>query len=114
MPAFVTIDLPEDVFDTSGATIERRKRIAVAKFDQIQALTKDPKAKPEQMYQLLAEMIPRWDGVLSVETDEPLPNPEEDHTVFQWLDMTEQLPWLIEVCQMSPGKLKKAHGPGRT
>lgn len=110
---YVLIPAPEEVFDVEGATITRRKRISVAAIDamdQIRRTGNDVNA----LYRAMAELIPEWDGILHVDTGEPLPNPKEDPAAFAGLDVTEQLPWLGEVLKMNPGKLRKAQGRGPT
>ena len=112
MPKYVTIDAPEEVWDVEGATITRRKRIAVARLDEMQAIARE-REDEKALYEQLAELIPEWQGILDVETDEPLANPQDDPMVFSRVDITEQFPWLMDLLKMTPGKLKKAQGPGQ-
>lgn len=109
---YVTIPLPEEIWDVEGATVKRRKRISVARMDDLQDIAQEAQ-DPEALYSNLAELIPSWEGVLDVETGEPLPDPQDDPMVFSRVDITEQFPWLMELLKMTPGKLKKAQGPGQ-
>jgi hypothetical protein len=91
MTKFVRIQLPPEIFDVEDATAEKRKRVPVAWIDEMLAASTS-----DEVYAVLARVFPRWQGVLDVETDEPLPNPEDDPAVFARLDNAEQLPWLGE------------------
>lgn len=101
--AFIAVPCPEDVFDTPDAVIMRRKRVAIWKLDQINAFQPGQEA---QMYDLFAELIPAWDGVLDVETGKPLPNLSDDPNGLTRLD-TEQLAWLSGVLRQTPANLLK-------
>ena len=95
---YVTITLPEDVFDVEGATVVRRKRVSVAEVDRLRNLgktVKDPKDAEEELYEGMAKIWPRWDGVVDVDSGELLPNPETNPFVFARLGITEQLPWFM-------------------
>lgn len=87
----VVIDAPEDIFDVEGATISRRKRIPLWRVDAMRRA-----ATSEEVYEHMAAIIPEWQGIVDVETGEPLVNPCEDATVFSHLDSREQMAWLGE------------------
>lgn len=95
-PTTIAIPLPADIFDTEGGVIYRAKRISAARIDALRM-----SSNSVELYENLAVIYPRWEGVTSAETGEPLPNPEDDPTVFNHLDALEQLPWISE--QLRPG-----------
>ncbi|MCL4867790.1 MAG: hypothetical protein KJ063_02380 [Anaerolineae bacterium] len=88
--ALITIPCPEEIFEAEGVTIRRRKRVAVWKMDALKA------AKlPEDVYAIVAGLVPTWDGVCDVDTGEQLANPADDPSVLSKLD-GEQLTWIIQ------------------
>lgn len=93
----VRIDCPPEIFDVDGAHIMRRKRVPVYLVDDIKG-----SQSSEETYALMAQLVPRWNGVIDVVTGEPLANPEDDHSVFSRLDVIEQIKWIIEVSQKNP------------
>jgi len=104
----VRIDLPAAVFDVEGAYVMRKKRIAIWRLDAIKECT-----TADEVYSLVAALIPTWYGVLDVDTDEPLGDPELDPKVFGHLDAQEQWPWLVGCLQASP-KGQASRGPDQT
>lgn len=96
--ALIRIDCPPDVFDVDGAYIMRRKRVAVYKMD---AMRNFKPGQEEQMYEIFADLIPQWNGIVDVETGEPLANLEDEPTGLTKLD-NEQLQWLTKMLQASP------------
>ena len=54
------------------------------------------------VYECLASFFPEWDGIIDVETGEPLANPSEDPSVFGRIDRFEQLPWFAQQIQVRP------------
>lgn len=105
----VRFDCPPELFDTQGAYILRRKRIAVYKLDAIKAI----KDESEKVYPLLAELVPQWQGVLDVETGGELANPETNTDVLKHLD-TPQLTWIVKMLSADPGDQKPYPTPDRT
>lgn len=105
----VRFDCPPELFDTQGAYIMRRKRIAVYKLDAI----KDIRDESDKVYPLLAELVPQWHGVLDVETGEELPSPEMDATLLAHLD-TPQLKWIVKTLSADPGDKTLYPTPDRT
>lgn len=93
----VRFNCPPELFDTTGAYILRRKRVAVWKLDAIKA-SKDASA---EVYPMMAELVPQWHGVLDVDTGQPLPHPGVDAAVLSHLD-TPQLTWIVKMLQASP------------
>lgn len=85
----ITLEAPEEIFDVEGATIERRKRIPLWRVDAMRTAQSS-----EEVYEQMAAIFPAWNGIVDVETGEPLPNPEDDPSVFGRLDKMEQMPWL--------------------
>lgn len=94
----VPIDCPPELFDTNDAYVMRRKRVAVWKLDAIKA-SKDP----NEVYKIMSELIPEWYRVLDVDTEELLPDPRTDPSVFSRLD-NEQLVWMVKILQAKPDK----------
>lgn len=88
-PKLIELKAPENIFDVEGATIMRRKRIPLWRVDAMRIAESS-----EEVYEQMAACFPRWEGIVDVETGEPLPNPEDDPTVFSKLDKMEQMPWL--------------------
>lgn len=93
----VRIDCPPEIFDVDGAYILRRKRVPIYMIDAI----KDS-GSADETYAMMAQLVPRWSGVIDVVTGEKLPHPEDDPTVFSKLDMIEQIKWIIESTQKNP------------
>jgi hypothetical protein len=106
MTKFVRIQLPPEIFDVEDASVEKRKRVPVAWVDEMLAAQTSG-----DVYEVMARVFPRWSGVLDVETEEPLPNPEEDPEVFARLDNSEQLPWFGE--QLRGGQQGNGTAPRR-
>lgn len=105
----IAVDAPEEIFDVNGATISRRRRVAIQAIDDMKA-----SKTADELYQKLAELIPAWNGIVDVDTGEALPSPAEDPKVFGRLD-TEQLGWLSGKLLQTPlGDLKKSMKSGRT
>lgn len=102
--ALIQVPCPEDVFDVDGAYVMRRKRIAVWKLDAISALKK---GEEDKMCQIYADLIPEWEGVLDVETGEPLANLADNPDGLLSLD-SEQLTWLSQLLRVSPSQLSSA------
>ena len=102
--ALVIIDCPVDAFDVEGAYIERRKRVPMWQVDDV----KESKSS-EEVYEKLAQIIPRWHGVVDMVDGSPLANPEDDHMVFSRLDMFEQFAWIMTRFQVNP-KNQYRHG----
>ena len=85
----IPMNAPESIFDVEGAVIYRRKRVPVWRVDELRT-----SETPEEVYSRLANLVPRWEGVVDCETGEPLANPEDDPSVFGHLDSREQMPWI--------------------
>jgi len=104
----VEVACPPDIFDVEGAAIWRRKRVPMWRLDAI-------KTAPNQaaLFENLTALVPKWKGVLDVETGEALAHPQDDPNVFDKLD-TEQLGWIVEMLQVMPGKLAGYIAKGRT
>lgn len=100
----IQVACPEEVFDVGGAFVMRRKRIAVWKLDAIASLKK---GEEEKMCQIYADLIPEWEGVLDVETGEPLPNLADNPAGLLSLD-SEQLTWLSQLLRVSLSQLSSA------
>lgn len=106
MPKFqtITVPLPVEMFDVDGATAERRRRVSVQRVNDLHAIRK-ASGDESDLYAALADIWPRWDGVIDVDTGEPLPNPEDDPGVFRRIDMGDQLGWLVgRGCAYSPNR----------
>lgn len=93
----VTIPCPAEIFDVEGAYIQRRKRVPVWMVDEMKGFS-----KADDIYPLLARIVPRWHGVTDPETGEALADPQDDPLVFGKLDIFEQFPWLVEQLQVTP------------
>lgn len=104
----IAVPAPSEIFDVEGATISRRRRVAIQAIDEMQA-----SKKTDELYKKLAEMVPAWKGIVDVDTGEELASPAEDPTVFGRLD-TEQLGWISgKLLQAQLGDLKKSMTSGR-
>lgn len=94
MPKLIKIECPPDIFDVEDAYVMRRKRVPVYRVDQIRQAVQS-----EEAYDALAFIFPEWEGIVDVETGEPMPNPSDDPSVFGKLDRLEQLPWFAQQIQ---------------
>lgn len=102
----VRIDCPHEIFDVDGAYILRLRRVTVARLDSLDELARRRNKTDEEqaeMYRMMADIIPGWEGVLHPDTGDPLPNPDDDPTVFKQLDALEQLPWISRAMRTNPG-----------
>lgn len=57
--------------------------------------------RSNQMYQLIANIMPEWHNITNVETGDILPHPKDDPTVIRFLSQ-QQLVWLGEVIKDRP------------
>lgn len=100
----VRIDCPAEIFDTEGAYIMRRKRIAIWKLDSIRAFKP---GQEDDMARLYADLVPQWHGIVDPDTGQPLDNLADDPKALFQLD-NEQVGWLTQMLQVMPGKLPKS------
>lgn len=97
MTNLIRIDCPPEIFDVEGAYIMRTRRVPVWVVDAL----KDAKSK-EEVYPLMAMIVPQWVGVVDPMTGELLMQPEDDPTVFGRLDLHEQYTWVARQFQVNP------------
>jgi len=99
----IRIDAPADIFDVPDAYVMRRKRVPVALVDEMAELRRLNKADAkDNLYAIMAQVYPEWQGIVDVVTGEALPNPADDAAVFDRLDVIEQLPWLGQMMRANP------------
>lgn len=93
-PTTISIPLPAETFDNPDAVVQRRKRVSVALVTKVRVVARTKGGK--ELFDMLATIYPTWDGVCDVDSGEPLPHPKDDPMVFERLDYTQQMPWLIQ------------------
>lgn len=103
----IKLKCPVEVFDSEEAYVYRRRRVAIDTIDNLGTDKKDDEIRRE-----LALIIPKWEGIVDVETGEPLANPKDDPQVFARIDY-DQLTWLRRCLMMSP-RHPNVSGPDQT
>ncbi len=90
-------EAPEHIFGP-GKWVMRRRKIKLKVQEEIRNWPEDD---VDGFFAFLARLIPQW-NLDDCETGEPLPNPEDDPSVFGELDIEEELPWVMGLLNPSP------------